>query len=468
MKTLLRPLSFVCLPLLSLSCGQAAVSPKIIAADARWVVHFDVDALRGTESGEKLLAVAAAHQPPIADGKVKIDVQKVIATIHSATAYGSIFNANSRGPEGALLIQGSDDFRKIVEGVLAEQSLSAPDKIKEVKDLPFETYSVGGDVLIGLPKEPIALVSKSREQLQRAYEVYRGAAPSLAQSGSPLLKLLPRDSHDCIVAASVIPKDFQADLGPHTRVLQMTEMASLTVGEENKSAYARLQLVANSSDTADKLTKIVQGIVAMLSLAETNDQRLDEFIKSAAVERTDDTLRVSISYPAARVAEMIDSAAKPPAPRGPSPAPDPQNERVLGKWNAEQRLGAGEASEQMLVTQTFKGVALKNGSVILINGIRNNGDGAQLDYVEVISEQNPGLVLKFEAEQMKLDGYRPRAVAFASGGKLVSAQKFATASFAFPAMDGTYTINIRYLDDPDGAAKFVAKVRDPQPAPSSN
>ena len=470
MNTLIRPLLLLCLPVIPASLSQAAFSPDVIADDARWALNLDLGAVRATSVGKELLASLTAAQPGLGNGQIKLDFNKVSGTITSITAYGSNFAHDPHAIDGTLVVQGTPEMRKIVDGLIAETLVGYPDKLTEIKDLPFEAYSVHGDVLVGLPKEGVVLVSKSRASLIRAYDVYRGKAPSLSKGNSQLNGLMQRDSSAFLVAASIVPPDALAGSNaPQARILQMTNAGSLAIGENNKQIYARLKLVATSDDMADKLMKIVQGMTAMLSLAETSDKQVDEFIKSVTVERHDRAVNVSLSYSSERIVQMINMAENGLKPTA-APAKKEPDSKTITTWSADQQLGGdGPLGADMLVTRTIPDVTLTTGSIISLavqrgNGAMNEGDRGRIDYVEIVAQQPNAAPLHFEAERMTEIGYHNEAAPYASGGKVaVLNGRFGSVRFEFPGADGIYTVKVRYVDDPKGTATFTLKTQDPEP-----
>lgn len=469
MKKFLRPLALLCLPVLPTSLTHAAFSPAIVAADSRWVIHVDLNLLRETEPGKKLLAAITTSQPGLLHGTVKLDLQKVLATVGTLTAYGSNFSQDPKDIDGTLIVQGTPDLRKIAEGLVAEATVSHPEQIAEIKDLPFEAYSVGGNknendgLIVGFPKEPIILVGKSKPHLLRAYEVFKGKAPSLARSSSGLSALMPKDSGAYLIAASVIPSDDMFPKNaPQARVLQMANSGSLALGEDKKLTYAKLQLVASSSEMADKLTKIIQGMTAMLSLAESSDKQLEEFSKSVTVQRHDNTVQLSMAYSSDRLVQMIEGMHEGSMH---SPAALPVAEKPVATWTADQKLGSGVRGAEQLVTRTIENVQLSNGTTLFLAAHRSGNDPARIDFVEIVGQQPGATPLHFEAESaLKLNGYRVESAPYASGGKVIALNgQTGLIRLPFPGTDGLYTVKVCYLDDPDGSATFTLTTRDPEP-----
>src|SRR3954469_24144214 len=155
MKNLIRPLFVFGLSILPLSPAHAAFDPAIVQADSQWVVFLDLATLRETTLGKELLDQLIKLHPPMGTGKVQVDFQKVLATVGTVTAYGSRFTKDPKLVDGALVLQGTSELRKIAEGYIAQATVTTPDKIEEVKGLPFEAYTVSGEVMIGFPSEPI-------------------------------------------------------------------------------------------------------------------------------------------------------------------------------------------------------------------------------------------------------------------------------------------------------------------------
>lgn len=471
MNSLIRPLLFLCLPAIPASVAVAAPLSNVIAGDARWALNLDLGAVRETSIGKELLASLTAAQPGFANGQIKIDFNKVFATVTSFTAYGTNFTPDPQAIDGALIVQGTPEMRKIVDGLIAETLVSQPERLTEIKDLPFEAYSINHDVIVGLPKEGIVLMSKSRSSLLRAYDVILGKTPSLHQSSSTLKELLPRDSGAFLVAASIVPPEALAGSNaPQARILQMTNAGSVAIGEASKQIYVHLKLVATTDDMADKLTKIVQGMAAMVSLAETSDKQLEEFVKSVSTERHDKTVNVSLAYSSERLAQMIATAQSGSHP-SPTQKKSESDSKTITTWSADQQLGGGgPLGADMLVTRTIPDVKLSTGTVVSLSvqraeGQIGPGDLGRIDYVEIVPQQPNATPLHFEAERMIMSGYHAVAADYASGGKLaVLNNRYGSVRFEFPGADGTYTVKVRYLDDPNGSATFTLKTQEPDPA----
>lgn len=457
-----------CLSLLLAPSGFAAYNAEIVPAESQWMINLDFNTLRTSALGELLIEIIPTFELTPENDPVRPDFQKVFATIGTVTAFGANFSGQPDAIDGALVVQGTKDLRTIVEGLVAQVTVTHPEKITELTDLPFEAYQIN-DVIVAFPTEPIVVVSKSQNQLIKALEVYRKKAPSMATAKSPLMALLPKGDVFYVAAASVVPsvQNLTSRDGPDARILRMAKAASIAVGERGDLTTAHVQLDAESNETAQKLVKIVDGVIAMFSLAETSDQRLSDFVNSANVSQDKNAVKVELSYPTARIVEMIENIrdeaqsrrewqhheAEPWSPPG----------TVLATWVADQQLADDGIGAGNFVTKTVSDVQLDSGTTIVLSGRRDNGENVRFDYIEITPTNGSTQPVRYETEFMRLSGYHIESVPHASGGELIHIQgDQGDARMKFMGAAGSYTIDVRYLDETDGASTFALSIVEPE------
>jgi hypothetical protein len=456
--------------------ARAALDAQVVAADARWLLHLDLDALRESALGHELTAAFAGMQPPDFGGGIRIDLQKLLATAGAATAYGVNLSKDPQAVDGTLVLRGTPDLRTIAEGLVAQMTVASPDEVSEIAGLPFEAYEMKGGVSVAFPPEPVVILSKSKEQLAKARDVVRGVGASLAQKPSALAALTQSDAKAFLVAASIVPSAeglFDANQ-PQARILRMANSAALILGESGEMTSAQVRLVASDATMADKLQKILQGMAAIASLAEGSDEMLNKFLQSVNVTRSANTVNLSLAYPTARLVEMAkgmaadethasgpEAPARPKAPDGP-PFPDAAHGTTASLWAADAQLGDDAPTPGNFASHEIPSVALERGSIVTVSGMRDGGEHARIDYVEFTPTTGSGAPLRQEAEYIRLEGYRIEKVDFASGGELVMlSDSRGSAGFVFPGATGTYRITVRYVDETDGRSSFAVSVRPP-------
>lgn len=466
MKSILRPLCLAA-GVLFASATHAALNPAFVSTDARWVVHADLDALRTTALGQELVSAIEKAQAGAIGGMFGLDVAKTFKTIGTLTAYGTNLTADPKAIDGALIAAGTPELRKIVESALLQGTLAQPKMFAEDAGFPFPAYTISNlnqkgqpedkiQVIVVFPPEPVILVGKSKAQLLKAHEVIRGSAPSLAKAaGSPLGRFVASADGAYLFTASVVPaENVFPENAPQTRMLRLAHAGAIALGERGENTFARAELLASSGSNADKLAKILQGMVAALSLAETTDKQLAEFINSTTVTRSGDAVKLDLAYSSARLVAMAQSlhaSMEKPAARAPAPPTPITSGRTLAEWTATASTAPDSDPANASVTRTIENVELKNGSTITLGWRLNGGRGVRYQRVEITPAQG-GAPLVFRSDMMQAGNNR-------------GAQ---TARFSFPGADGTYSLKVTYANDPEGKVAYAVSVRDPRPATPEN
>jgi hypothetical protein len=250
----------------------------------------------------------------------------------------------------------------------------------------------------------------------------------------------------------------------------MASSASVAIGNNDKLTTASIQLAATDEDMADRLLKIVQGLGAMLSLAQSDDKQIAEFLQSLKTERNGKVIAINLSFPSDGLVQMIRGMAQNEQHNRGNGDHASDNKRsvpgkVLDTWTADQETGHNTIAPESLLYRTIENVTLKNGTTIILSGQRDEGENARIDCIDVTPSAG-GQALHFEAENMKLSHYHVEKSPFASGGKdiILTNHPLGDARFEFPGVDGTYTLKIRYVDENDGKATFTVSTQDPEPA----
>ncbi len=454
MKIFLFRGALLVLPFFTLPVASAAFNPAIVAADARWFIYADLDALRASSLGKELVSAIEKAQMQTTGGVIGIDIPKLLTTVGSLTAYGTNLTKDPAAIDGALIAQGTADLRKIAESLLLQLTLAQPEVFTEVKDIPFPAYGISDpkdkaptkmQVVIAFPPEPIVIVSKSKAQLLKARDVFRGAAPSLAKGGSALTHLAATTGGAYLCAASVVPTEaIFPENAPQARMLQLARSGAIAFGERGPDTFAHAELLASSEANAEKLMKILQGLTSVLSLAESNDAQLSEFLNSTAVAREKETVVLHLAYPSARLLQMTQNIRKQAEAHVVNRQPPIIQGKLVAEWRADESSAAEGTGPNALTARTIENVKLVNGSTITLGRSLNGGRNARFDRVEILSADGSGPPLVFRSEFMR----NLRGV---------------MSQFQFPGADGVYTLKVAYVNDPDGKAKYALSVSDPKP-----
>lgn len=303
---------------------QSAAGPLVrehVSPQAKWVIHFDAEHFRTTKFGE--FYVENVLESSLAEAKVKFqfDFGPLIRSLKSATAYGTEYQKSSND-SGVLLLQASpsavDDVGVKLAAWLALEN-SAKKKSGRIRQLmvePFAVYQVDKETIIAPLPDGRLLFGKSRQHVQKAAEVVLGKSPNLASTS--LFADWNAGDEGFILAAAVDDLNKNAALSPHAKIFRQTDQGRLVLAERGEQLTLNVSLHADSAESAARVKKLIEGLVAWAEMEKAEDPELQLLAKSAQVSVAARTVNLGLAYPVERVMKkMADDLKKtPPAKPG--------------------------------------------------------------------------------------------------------------------------------------------------------
>lgn len=280
-----------------------------VAEDTKWLAHLDVDRLKSSSLGQYLIESVKAAIPKQEGSAISLNSDAVIAEIHSITAYGLSFDESAQN-QSVLVLQTGPKAQAIIDGYLAsmEGSNDANAPFKVLADKKFRTYLVGGEVHMTFPRKDLIIVSKDFAQVEKAMNVIEGRAPRISKK-SPLLA--PNSGQGFFFVASANGLDHIKDIPPQARILQKATGLQLALGEANGKVMTRLSLSTSDAESSNQLRRIIDGMIALVSLAQMENESLNKLTQSITVEETETNVALSLSYPAEDVKALLKAAMTP-------------------------------------------------------------------------------------------------------------------------------------------------------------
>ena len=281
-----------------------------VPADAKWLLHLDLDKFRTTKLGSYLTREVLEKKlaGPKADLKRDLNFDLDLTKIGSITAYGTDYQSQPDA-NGVLMIKTDLDVQKTLDAAIQKISQDSGGAAEPVKKLPGSTssYSINDDVFLTIRPDKLVLLSKSRQTLEKADAVLSGKAANLnsgkAFSGFPEV---PK-AFVFIAIAEGFNED--APLPPQAKVLKMTDGGRLVLGENADNLFLNLTLKAKSEIVA-QVQQVIQGTVALASLSQGENQDLMQLAQSVKVSSDDNMVTVGIEYPVAKAIEKIGEKAE--------------------------------------------------------------------------------------------------------------------------------------------------------------
>lgn len=287
-----------------------AIAP-LVPAEARWVVHLDVQAVLASD----LLATLSTMEGGVhvdLEGLDEIEAELGLDPrehLRGVTVYGS-----SVDPEQAVALIHTDEA---VEGLIGMVGASMQASVQALGDVELRRWEDGGDVLFtylarrGAGGERILLVSQQAEALAQGVRVLRGESAH-AGTDSELARLQPREGAFLFVCASGV-LDALAEHEPSAAgVARLVRGLVLEAGESGGRTFLALDLTTDGSDEARQIAQVVQGAGALVQLVAQSHpeaRELAPLLGGLRVEAGETSVRLAFEQDTATLLAMLRDAS---------------------------------------------------------------------------------------------------------------------------------------------------------------
>ncbi len=280
-------------PLSAAPCVPAQVSPE-----AKWLVHADFDAMRGSETGKALFSLLEADQ-----GKRLRPISTFLAmqpldALHGITLYG-----DGNFGHAAALVDGKFD-RALLENIVRTTQGYA--------GFTHAGYSVHTWLESGIKQhaafasDNLLVFSKQEEGLKKALDILQSPSPLppgpllAAESGAPLVMARAQ------LAEMALPEDL-------SRLIRMAKTLRLAALESDGRFTLRASAETQSSDDADRLRRMVDGILAFAQVQDAKLEGLDLKAELDAVTKSP-VFTAALSLPVGEWIGLMEDGARKATP----------------------------------------------------------------------------------------------------------------------------------------------------------
>jgi hypothetical protein len=302
MKKLTRILALI-LPL-AIPAGAGPLQRQEVAAEAKWLLHLDLDKLRSTPEGASLIGEVADRvlAEPKAVLKREVDFDLDFTKASSITAYGD-YSSNS-----VLLVKTDLDVEKLVDAALVQmakyKNLSSWPVDKSVRDGVL-TYTFPDQVSIWIRPDKLILFSKTRAAIERANEVLAGRTANIASSST--FSDFPEGQKGFFFfgaaegfnAARDLPTETRTNglTNPKAKILKLTESGRVIIGQDAEQVFVTFSLKAKTAEVVTQMQQVIQGMIALASLTASDNEVIQPLTDSAKVSTAGNTVSLNLSFP---------------------------------------------------------------------------------------------------------------------------------------------------------------------------
>lgn len=264
-----------------------------VGAGANWVAHLNFDQLVKSQLGQLIRAeLAKEGLEEQLQGFQAIFSFNPIDDIRDVTIYGNgsdrekavaLFEGKFDKEKLLAVVQMNPQYKEIKHGDLVVHSWVDENK----KDPNGPDQRMYGCTY----KDNMVVLGAGLEAVKKAVDVLTGSAPS---TGDRLFKQPALNAQGAFLQIAANAVNDLADHRNEAAVLEKTDELGAAVGENNGTFYVNLSLRAESNEIAQNVKKLLEGIIAFLTLAGGEQPALTELankLKLSAVDRT-----VAISF----------------------------------------------------------------------------------------------------------------------------------------------------------------------------
>jgi hypothetical protein len=292
----------------AIAAGDGPLNKQLIAADATWVFHIDLEALRASAYGEIMDDPALEQGIPPAQREQIARIRPVLRKLMAVTVYGKddpdnaviLLRTTATAEEFFAAMQGEEPLPPIVESTVEVGG-------NTLRSWHVEDQTVYGFSEAGLPGAPLIFLSNDQNILMEAIDTARGKRPCLTGSGSTLESdANPRQGAAFFVAASSL--DALRRDGRASVMLGNAKSVRMEMGEHAGTVFAAASLRTGSEESARQVADMARGLLAMGQFSIAQDPRQAPFrgvLEALTVTADGAAASLSLEYDAAKMKEAF-------------------------------------------------------------------------------------------------------------------------------------------------------------------
>jgi len=267
-------LSAIVTTLISSTVFGGALNTKVVAGDASWVAHADIDAILTSELGKMFLA-AAEKKEGFAKG---IEAMKKefgcdpLTDIRGITAYGPQLGDRA----GVLVVDVTVASDKLIDLLKAKESYKSAEhgrhvihqwtEVKKHSDKAETSYACFYD-------NKTIVIATDLKRLAGALDVLDGKADSLAKTNA--IESLPEIAKGAFFVLAADKIVFPKGKAPRALILKGVSAVSGQGGEADGSVFVSVRVLAGSDEDAVNMRTFIQGFLALVMMMRQQEKFAD-------------------------------------------------------------------------------------------------------------------------------------------------------------------------------------------------
>ncbi len=280
-----------------------------VAADARWLIHVDVEGLLNSTVGRFILEHGDHLDLDLGDldeftEEVGIDPR---TDLMSVTIYGT---GDEPGEDGVIVAIANERADVALERLLDHDEFRVRRRELGGRDV----YLIGDEndrhylsVERAGANRRVVVLSDDRDSFVNALKVIAGRAPSVSMGRSELPAGDPQKGS--LIFAAIGDIDAFGDDDPASEILRMSDGLTADIGEIDGTITGLATVSAASPEVAKNISQVLTGLIALGRLMAAQQEELGplrELADSVKVRTSDSRITLRIRYDAGELLEKVE------------------------------------------------------------------------------------------------------------------------------------------------------------------
>jgi hypothetical protein len=305
----MRKLLLLPIAIFMLNAGYLNAAPlekKRISADADWMIHVDYDSFNKSRLGQIIRSeiIKREIEESLKNFKEEFSFHP-LDDINNITIYGQ---GNER-QKAITLIQGRFDKSKLLESVNKNPGYS---QIKygqfDIQQWQSTKTAITGDaneqMMFGsLYNKDLIIIGAKLSAIEHAIDVIEGKQPRAADS---FFGNRPIHSNNTFMQA--IAYNVPNIVGKNTGdlILKNTNRLALEISGNEKNIFANINLTAVSKEATEDIRKLLDGIIAYLTLAGEDKPELAELARKIQISSNENSVQINFEAELEKIKQPIE------------------------------------------------------------------------------------------------------------------------------------------------------------------
>jgi hypothetical protein len=279
---------------LAVPAFPGTIPSSVVPEGARWVAHLDMEKFVSTKLYEFLEKDGTFEvKSRDVDRWLKIDPAKDITGV---TVFGF-----EPGGKGQIVIAVAGKFDKA-------RLLTLLDLAEDHAETPYGAYTIhttGGDGYGAFVNDGLIVLSENRMAVEKVLDTAGGKLKSFA--GSPLSATL-KDVPATAFLSGIMPDLTKlSEMNSQSKILEKASGLFFLAQERQDALQLRIQLTADSQETAKNMADAVQGIIAVGRLGgnEGDMAKIASVLDGLQVKLDGKVLRLEFERPSREIADLL-------------------------------------------------------------------------------------------------------------------------------------------------------------------